>query len=67
LTCVFRAGNCSYEEKLFQENDPIPMYVDALCNWRRSDDLLEVIYNWIQKGNKVLACWTLKKVKMLDL
>lgn len=25
-------------------------YVDALCNWRRGDDILDMIIEWLKKG-----------------
>ena len=28
-------------------------YVDALCNWRRGDDVLEMIQNWLNKDLKI--------------
>jgi hypothetical protein len=27
-------------------------YIDALCNWGRGDDLVELINDWISKGKK---------------
>ena len=29
---------------------PISTYTDALCNWGRGDDLLEIIISWLKKG-----------------
>ena len=37
------------EETRFGEQD-FTTYVDALCNWRRGDDILEMITDWLNKG-----------------
>ena len=30
--------------------DLLPTYTNALCNWGRGDDLLELITEWLKKG-----------------
>ena len=29
---------------------PVTTYLDALCNWRRGDDIMEVVTQWISQG-----------------
>ena len=33
-----------------KEELPVTTYLDALCNWRRVDDVLEIISQWISNG-----------------
>ena len=33
-----------------KEELPVTTYLDALCNWRRVDDVLELISLWITNG-----------------
>ena len=33
-----------------KEELPVTTYLDALCNWRRVDDVLEIISLWITNG-----------------
>ena len=33
----------------FDQSNPLPTYIDALCNWSRGDDILELVTNWISR------------------
>ena len=33
----------------FGQTNPLPTYIDALCNWNRGDDILELVTNWISR------------------
>ena len=33
-----------------KEELPVTTYLDALCNWRRVDDVFELISQWISNG-----------------
>lgn len=37
----------------FQENDDThATYINALCNWNRADDVLELASEWLEEGFK---------------
>ena len=44
-----RAWCGNQTDVFFSESDPLPIYIDALCNWNRGDDILELINNWLSR------------------
>ena len=51
---VYEKYPCWTEDQNFKINQDIVFttYVDALCNWRRGDDILEMIIDWLNKDLK---------------
>ena len=37
------------QTQIFNQSNPLPTYIDALCNWNRGDDILELVTNWISR------------------
>ena len=39
------------ESQVFLDiSNPLPTYIDALCNWNRGDDIMELIINWLSRS-----------------
>ena len=56
---------CWTDEQNFKHNQNIVFttYVDALCNWRRGDDILEIIIHWLNSYVKEKLEKTVSKPK----
>ena len=44
---------CNDKVPMFKTDDPTPVYVDALINWNRSGEILELIVNWMRRGKNL--------------
>ena len=63
LGSKFPSWNQNFHAKL-KEELTVTSYVDALCNWRRGDDILEQSNKWISEGMYLL--FSISNVKFMN-